>query len=125
MTDPTAEFFDGLAKRSHEPLLGNARGTVRFEVAHNHETDRWLVKIDKGHVSVSRGRGRADCIVHTDKSLLDGVMRGEMNAFAALLRGAISMSGDPRPLVRLQRLFPGPRRPSSPKHSNTDEAGQR
>jgi putative sterol carrier protein len=124
MTDPTAEFFAGLAKRSHEPLLSKARGSVRFELAHNHATDHWLIKIDKGHVSVSRRRGPADCIVHTDKSLLDGVMRGEVNAFAALLRGAISISGDPRPLVRLQRLFPGPRTPSTPQHSNTNEGGQ-
>jgi putative sterol carrier protein len=34
---------------------------------------------------------------------------GKVNAFAAVLRGAIKIEGDPRLLVLFQRLFPGPR----------------
>jgi hypothetical protein len=30
MADVTAEFFEDLAERGHEPLLGNASGTMRF-----------------------------------------------------------------------------------------------
>jgi hypothetical protein len=33
---------------------------------------------------------------------------GKVNAFAAALRGAIAVEGDPRLLVLFQRLLPGP-----------------
>jgi hypothetical protein len=33
MTDPTAEFFDELGRRGHEPLLEKATGTLRFDIA--------------------------------------------------------------------------------------------
>jgi putative sterol carrier protein len=108
MTDPTAEFFDGLAHRAHVPLLGKATGTVHFALTRDHQTEDWFLTMDKGDVSVSRSGASADCTVQTDKALFDGIVSGEVNALAAVLRGAIVVTGDPTLLVSLQRLFPGP-----------------
>ena len=108
MTDLTAEFFDDLAQRGHEPLLGNASGTMRFDIADGKRTETWFVTIDKGDLTVSRKPSTADTTLRAQKALFDGVASGQVNAVAAMLRGEIAVEGDWRLLVLFQRLFPGP-----------------
>jgi putative sterol carrier protein len=108
MPDATADFFEGLAKRGHEPLLGKTKATVRFDIGDGGRTDHWLLGIDDGTLDVAKGSGEADCIVIADKAAFDRVAAGKTNAMAALLRGAIEVEGDPRLIVRVQRLFPAP-----------------
>jgi putative sterol carrier protein len=115
MTDATAEFFDALAERQHEPLLEKATGTVRFDLKDRRKTDRWLVTVVKGDLKVSRQNLRADCVVTADKSLFDGIASGKTNAMAALLRGAMGVEGDVQLLVLFQRLLPGPSRSRRPR----------
>ena len=110
MTDATADFFDGLAERGHEPLLEKATGTVRFDLEEGKKTGRWLIAVDKGDVAVSRQNFRADCVVSADKALFDEIASGKTNGMAALLRGALSVEGDIQLLALFQRLFPGPSR---------------
>ena len=110
MADATAEFFDALVERGHEPLLENATGTVRFDLNEGKKTDRWLVTVTKGDLAVSRQNLRADCVVSADKALFDDIASGKTNAMAALLRGAVGVEGDTLLVVLLQRLLPGPRR---------------
>jgi putative sterol carrier protein len=111
MPDVTAEFFEALRRRrGPEPLLGNARGVVRFEVSGGSRGQQWLVSIDGGRLSVSRKGGRADCIVRARKQVFDRVVSGRLNPMAAMLRGAIVVEGDPMLLVRFQRLLPSPPR---------------
>jgi putative sterol carrier protein len=111
MSQVTAEFFEGLCRRSPEPLLGSVRGSLRFEVT-NGRVDRWLLSIDgRGNLSVSRKAGKADCIVRASRKVFAGIAAGELNAFAALLRGEVVVEGDPKLLVRFQRLLPSPPRP--------------
>ena len=73
MADATAGFFDELARRGHEPLLGDAVGSVRFELVSDSQIDIWRVGLDKGDVSVSRDGAAADCVVRADKQLFDGI----------------------------------------------------
>jgi putative sterol carrier protein len=110
MTDATAEFFDALVERGHEPLLEKATGTLRFDLKDGKKTDRWLIAVDKGDLAVSRQNLRADCVVSADKALFDDIASGKTNVMAALLRGAISIEGATQLVVLFQRLFPGPRR---------------
>jgi putative sterol carrier protein len=124
MTDATAEFFDALVARGHEPLLEKATGTVRFELRDGKKTDRWLLTVVKGDLTVSRQNLRADCVVTADKSLFDGIASGKANATAALLRGALGVEGDVQLLVLFQRLFPGPPR-SRRRRSSAAPAGRK
>jgi putative sterol carrier protein len=110
MTDATAEFFDALVERGHEPLLEKATGTVRFDLKDGKNTGRWLIAVDKGDLAVSRQNLRADCVVSADKALFDDIVSGKTNAMAAQLRGAISVEGDIQLMALFQRLFPGPSR---------------
>ena len=106
--DATSAFFGELRRRRPEPLLGNASGSVRFDLARGGDTDHWLVALNAGDATVSRANVGADCVVQTDKPLFDGIARGEVNPMAALLRGELTAEGDLELLMRLQRLFPGP-----------------
>jgi putative sterol carrier protein len=108
MTDPTDEFFHELGLRGHEPLLEKARGTVRFDLVAGKRTDRWLVTLDRGDVSVSHKNATADCVVRAERTLFDAMATGEVNGMAAYLRGELTLEGDPELLVLIQRVLPGP-----------------
>ena len=79
-----------------------------FELTGGARTERWRVTVDKGRVAVARGNGPADCAFRADRKLFGRIASGKVNAFAAVLRGAVSIEGDPRLLVLFQRLLPGP-----------------
>src|ERR1044072_5911314 len=109
-TDPTARFFEALSEHAYEPLLRKADGSTRFEIADGKRTLRWVVTVDKGHLSVSRRNAAApDCTIRVDKALFDRIAAGKVNAVAAVLRGELLLDGDWRLLVWMQRLFPGRR----------------
>jgi putative sterol carrier protein len=108
LADATADFFDELSKRGQEPLLGKVRATVRFDIVDGGRTDRWLLAIKDGALDVSRGDGEADCIITAGKADFELLATGRRNPMAALLRGAMTADGNPRLLIRVQRLFPAP-----------------
>jgi putative sterol carrier protein len=110
MSDATERFFDGLGRRGHEPALATVTGRVRFDVVDGKRTEHWLVAIEGGDISVSRHKGRPDCTMRADVELFDRLARGEDNAMAATLRGALTCTGEVDLLVAVQKLFPGPDR---------------
>jgi putative sterol carrier protein len=108
MGETTSSFFEALSGAGRQPLLAHATGTLRFELLDGGVTHRWFVSVDKGEITVSRARRKADCVIRADRRLFEGVARGEVNATAAVLRGAIEVEGDPQLLVLFQRILPGP-----------------
>src|SRR5215210_7052552 len=92
MSDATEKFFDELARRGHEPALSSVAGRVRFDIVDAEHTDHWLVHIDHGAITVSRQKRKADCTVRADVDVFDRLARGEDNAMAATLRGALVCS---------------------------------
>jgi putative sterol carrier protein len=123
MADRTAEFFDRLAGR-HEPLLGNAKGTVRIELESGGKTERWLLALDNGDVTVSHRNTAADCTLRTDKASFDKIATGKMNAMAAVLRGGVTVEGDQRLALLLQRAFPGPPGQRGPARASGNGPGE-
>jgi putative sterol carrier protein len=109
MTDPTADFFEELRQRGHEPLLKTASGSMRFEIANGKKVDRWLVVVDKGDLTVSHRGGPADCALRAGKADFDALARGELSAIAAVLRGTLTVEGSWRLLVVFRRILPGPK----------------
>ena len=91
--------------------LGEQRcglGETRFELVDDKRVDRWFLDVDNGDLAVSRKNRQADCTFRADKALFDGIARGDVNATAAVLRGAVAVEGDWTLLVMFQRLLPGP-----------------
>jgi putative sterol carrier protein len=110
VADATTDLFESLRARGHEPLLEQAQGTMRFELGDG-RVERWTVSIDRGDVTVSHANRKADCTVRADAHLFEDIASGKVNAMAAVLRGALSVEGDPELFERFQRLFPGPSMP--------------
>jgi len=106
--DATATFFDELGRREHDPLVGRLTATLRFDLVDGRKTDRWLVTVNKGDVTVEHRNGEADCVLRAERGVFGRLARGEQGAFAAILRGEVTLEGDPTRLVLAQRLFPGP-----------------
>ena len=110
MSDDVVEFFEELGRRGHEPLLAKVTGRVRFDLVDGGRTDRWLVAVDKGDVTVGHEGRQADCSIRAERALFERLCRGEENAMAAVLRGALVCTGDVELLYAIQRIFPGPPR---------------
>jgi putative sterol carrier protein len=107
MADDLTRFFQELDQRDGDPVLTKTSGRVRFDLVDGSRTDRWTVTIDKGHVSVAHRGGAADCTVRADRAWFTRLSRGEENAIAAVLRGAVELTGDVELLFAIERLFPG------------------
>jgi putative sterol carrier protein len=110
MSDDVVEFFEELGRRGHEPLLAKVTGRVRFDLVDGGRTDRWLVAVDKGDITVGHEGRQADCSIRAERALFERLCRGEENAMAAVLRGALVCTGDVELLYAIQRIFPGPPR---------------
>ena len=107
MANATSAFFADLAARGHAPILGGTRGRVRIDLVDG-TPESWVVGIDDGAITVDQGEGEADCIIRVGHATFEELAAGRTGALAATLRGTVELDGDPRLLVRFQRLFPAP-----------------
>jgi predicted lipid carrier protein YhbT len=115
--DGIAQFFQKLDRREHGPLLAKVTGRVRFDLIEAGRPDRWVVALDKGDTTVSHKGGPADCTIRAERALFERLCRGEENAMAAVLRGALVCTGDVELFFAIQRIFPGPPRDRQPQGS--------
>ncbi|MEV0153338.1 SCP2 sterol-binding domain-containing protein [Micromonospora sp. NPDC050686] len=108
MLDATTRFFEDLDRRRYEPLLAKTSGTLRFDLHQGAQTTHWLLEIDRGKLRVDQEDREADTVVGADPRLFDALVSGGENPIAALLRGDMTVSGDLRLVLQVERLFPGP-----------------
>jgi hypothetical protein len=107
MSDPSRDFFNRVHEQGFDARLGRARGTLRFDVGDGGPVEHWLVSLDCGGIQVSRVADEAaDCVVRLDSATLDGIVSGDVNLTASMLRGGIAATGNIDLLLYLQRLFP-------------------
>ncbi|MEU5548975.1 MULTISPECIES: SCP2 sterol-binding domain-containing protein [unclassified Micromonospora] len=115
MSDATTRFFEDLDHRGYEPLLAKSSGALRFDLHEGPRTSHWLLRIDRGNLTVSREDLAADTVVGTSPELFEDLVTGRENGLAALLRGDVTVSGDARLVVQVDRLFPGPPQAEGPR----------
>jgi hypothetical protein len=106
--DPISQFFAGLAQPGHLATLESERATLRFDVRDGSNTQRWHITIHDGDVAVTRQNVPADAVVAIDRSHLQAIVGGRLNATAALLRGLLTCDGNVAVLMMFQRCVPGP-----------------
>ncbi|TDC79503.1 SCP2 sterol-binding domain-containing protein [Micromonospora sp. KC606] len=108
MGDATTRFFEDLNRRGYEPALGKASGRLRFDLHEGAQTTHWLLEIDRGKLRVSQEDREADTVIGASPAVFEEVASGRGNGLAALLRGDMTITGDPRLVVQIERIFPGP-----------------
>jgi hypothetical protein len=108
MATPTENFFEELSRRGHEPRLRRMTATVRFNISDGGRTAHWRVEIAQGDIRVSRDSGKGCCGISANRAVFDGIVTGQVNAIAAMLRGALWIDGDRETWILVQRLLPGP-----------------
>jgi putative sterol carrier protein len=109
MRNATREFFDQIADQRFDARLGQARGTLGFDVV-GKPPEHYQVVLDRGAITVSQESGDTDVSVSTDRETFDGIVEGRLNATTAALRGLVQVQGDVDLLFYFQRLFPSPQR---------------
>jgi putative sterol carrier protein len=119
MGDATRRFFEELDRREYEPLLAKAAGAIRFDLQEGPRTTHWLVVVDAGDVRVTQEDRDADTVVRTDPQLFEEIALGREDGLAAMLRGDMTISGDARLMVQMERVFPGPAN-SRGRHRSVD-----
>ena len=80
---------------------------MRIDLVDGDRTESRIVAIDRGDIAVSKKRSAADGVLRVDRAVFERMAAGELNPIAAVLRGEMSVDGDWRLLVLMQRLFPG------------------
>jgi putative sterol carrier protein len=104
-TDVVTAFFGDLVGRGHEPSLKKLNGTVRFDLVSGKKTERWLVTIRKGDLTVSHRNVAADTVIRLSRSLFERVASGQTNIFPAMLRGEVVLEGDYRLVSAVRRVL--------------------
>lgn len=104
----TEEFFAGVSRRGHEPLLERIDQTVRIDLHDDGRTDHWKLSVRRGDLKVSREPGDADCVITTTRDVFERVVTGRTKPLAAWLRNQIAVEGRLYPLLMLDRLLPSP-----------------
>jgi putative sterol carrier protein len=103
--DAVTAFFEDLGSRGHDPLLRNVSAVVRFDLARGETTERWLLAIQKGNLSVSHRNVRADAVIRLSRDLFERVASGETTLLPAMLRGEVVLEGDYRLMIMIRRLL--------------------
>jgi hypothetical protein len=106
--DPVTEFFTALDQPGHLAAFEGESARVGFEVLNGKKAERWQVKITNGDVTVSHSSGPADATVRIQRSYLEALISGRLNALAAYLRGLFTCEGSVGVLMMFQRCLPGP-----------------
>ncbi|MFC4019446.1 SCP2 sterol-binding domain-containing protein [Micromonospora sp. GCM10011542] len=107
MVDATTRFFEDLDRRGYEPLLAKSSGTLRFDLREGAQTRHWLLRIDHGRLTVTQEDREADTVVGTSPALFEEITAGREDGLAAILRGDMTVLGDARLVVQVERIFPG------------------
>lgn len=107
MVDATTRFFEDLDRRGYEPLLAKTSGTLRIDLNEGAQTRHWLLRIDHGRLNVSQEDREADTVIGASPALFDDIASGREHGLAALLRGDMTVLGDARLVVQVERIFPG------------------
>jgi SCP-2 sterol transfer family len=117
MTEPIGDFFASLTEPGHIATFERESATLRFDIADVSDpamfagaadVEHWHVTINDGDVAVTRQLIPADAIVHVARPTFEAIVKGRLNAQAALLRGLMTCEGSMAALMMFQRCLPGP-----------------
>jgi putative sterol carrier protein len=105
VTEQIAQFFADLDRRGPDLLPDKYTGTIRLDLADDHNVDQWVLVIDRGKVSVRRDGGEPDCLIRARQELFARVLAGSPGIYAAVWSNRISVEGDFTMLALFRELL--------------------
>ncbi|OLE30197.1 MAG: hypothetical protein AUG44_01935 [Actinobacteria bacterium 13_1_20CM_3_71_11] len=91
--------------------MRNVVASVRFDLLRDGETERWYLGIRNGDLSVSLvdSPRPADCVMTARRAVFDTIAAGG-SPMSAMLRGEVTLDGEPEVWIVCRRLLPEPLR---------------
>jgi predicted lipid carrier protein YhbT len=108
VSDPISKFFASLAAPGYIATFAGESATLRFDVTSGSKMQHWYLTISNGNVTVTRDNSPADAIVRIEHPDMEDIVRGRLNAQAAMLRQVLTVEGSMAALMMFQRCLPGP-----------------
>jgi putative sterol carrier protein len=92
MTRHIRDTIDDVLHGGFNPAFEKIVGTYRFDVDGE---GSWLIKIDQGTISVSKGTGEADCVLSCSAEDFEPIITGRQNLLTAHMQGRLRIEGSP------------------------------
>jgi putative sterol carrier protein len=86
------DIIDDVLHGGFNPAFEKIVATFRFDVEGQ---GSWLIKIDHGTISVSKGTGQADCVLSCSAEDFEPIIRGRQNILTAHMQGRLKIEGSP------------------------------
>jgi putative sterol carrier protein len=91
------DTIDEVLHGGFNPEFENITTTFRFDVDNQ---GSWLIKVDHGTISVSKGTGQADCVLACSAEDFEPIIRGRQNLITAHMQGRLRVEGSPALALR-------------------------
>jgi putative sterol carrier protein len=92
VTKHIRDIIDDVLHGGFNPAFEKIVGTYRFDI---NGQGSWLIKIDHGTVSVSKGTGEADCVLACNAEDFEPIITGRQNLLTAHMQGRLRIEGSP------------------------------
>jgi putative sterol carrier protein len=86
------DIIDDVLHAGFNPAFEQLVGTYRFDVDGQ---GSWLIKVDHGTISISKGTGEADCVLSCSAEDFEAIITGRQNLLTAHMQGRLRIEGSP------------------------------
>ena len=104
MTRHIRDIIDDVLHGGFNPAFENTVGRFRFDVDGQ---GSWLIRIDHGTISISKGKGEeeADCVLSCSAEDFEPIITGRQNLLTAHMQGRLKIEGSPVMALRFIRTI--------------------
>ena len=102
MIKPIRDIIDDVLHGGFNPALEHTVGTFRFDVDGQ---GSWLINVNHGTISVSKGTGEADCVLSCSTEDFEPIITGRQNLLTAHMQGRLKIEGSPVLALRFIRTI--------------------
>jgi putative sterol carrier protein len=86
------DIIDDVLHGGFNSAFEHTAGTFRFDVDGQ---GSYLINVDRGTISVSKGTGKADCTLSCSAEDFEPIITGQQNLITAHMQGRLKIEGSP------------------------------
>jgi putative sterol carrier protein len=104
MASDIRDLIESVLREGFNPAFEKNAGTFRFDVDGQ---GSWLIRIDHGTISVSKGTGKeeADCVMSCSDADFEQIITGRQHLLTAHMQGRLKIEGSPVMALRFIRTI--------------------